>query len=175
MSIPRIVTHESLQASPAAAETRSTCPYCGVGCGVVIRTEGSTIVDVRGDPDHPANFGRLCTKGSTLHLTSAPHVAAQTRLLYPMQRLVRGTTPQRIGWDAAIDTLATRLHDTVAAHGPDAVGLYISGQLLTEDYYVFNKLAKGLLGTNNVDTNSRLCMSSAVSGYKATLGADAPP
>jgi assimilatory nitrate reductase catalytic subunit len=175
MSLPRIVTHESLQAGADVRETRSTCPYCGVGCGVVIRTEGATIVDVRGDPEHPANFGRLCTKGSTLHLTAAPHVAAQTRLAFPMQRLVRGTPPQRIGWDSAIDTLATRLADTVQTHGPDAVGLYISGQLLTEDYYVFNKLAKGLLGTNNVDTNSRLCMSSAVSGYKATLGADAPP
>ena len=175
MALPRIVTHESLQAEPGVQETRSTCPYCGVGCGVLIRTEGAAIVDVRGDPDHPANFGRLCTKGSTLHLTAAPHVAAQTRLHYPMRRTARGHVPQRIGWDDALDTLATRLADTVAAHGPDAIGLYISGQLLTEDYYVFNKLAKGLLGTNNVDTNSRLCMSSAVSGYKATLGADAPP
>ncbi len=156
-------------------ETRSTCPYCGVGCGVVIATEGTTIVDVRGDPDHPANFGRLCTKGSTLHLTAAPHVAAQTRLQHPLRRDARGQAPRRIGWDDALDTLATRLADTVEAHGPDAVGLYVSGQLLTEDYYVFNKLAKGLLGTNNIDTNSRLCMSSAVSGYKATLGADAPP
>ena len=173
MPIPRIVTHESLQA--AAAETRSTCPYCGVGCGVVIRTEGDRIVDVRGDTEHPANFGRLCTKGSTLHLTATPHVAAQTRLLHPMRRDARGAPPRRIGWDAALDDVAARIAGTVAAHGPDAVGLYVSGQLLTEDYYVFNKLAKGLLGTNNIDTNSRLCMSSAVSGYKATLGADAPP
>ena len=156
-------------------ETRSTCPYCGVGCGVVIRTEGDRIVDVRGDPDHPANFGRLCTKGSTLHLTAAPHVAAQTRLLHPMRRHARGAPPRRIGWDEALDDVAGRIVDTVAAHGPGAIGLYVSGQLLTEDYYVFNKLAKGLLGTNNIDTNSRLCMSSAVSGYKATLGADAPP
>ena len=176
MSLPKIVTAESLQSQDASTrETRSTCPYCGVGCGVLIRTEGSRIVDVRGDPDHPANFGRLCTKGSTLHLTAAPHIAAQTRLQHPMRRAVRGQTAQRISWDDALDTLATRLADTVETHGPDAVGLYISGQLLTEDYYVFNKLAKGLLGTNNVDTNSRLCMSSAVSGYKATLGADAPP
>ncbi|HEY4068717.1 MAG TPA: molybdopterin-dependent oxidoreductase [Burkholderiaceae bacterium] len=163
------------EASVGARETRSTCPYCGVGCGVVIRTEGSTIVDVRGDPEHPANFGRLCTKGSTLHLTAAPHVSAQARLLQPMQRDRRGATPTAIAWDDALDSLSQRLVDTVRTHGPDAVGLYISGQLLTEDYYVFNKLAKGLLGTNNIDTNSRLCMSSAVSGYKATLGADAPP
>ena len=172
MAIPRIVTAESLQ---APRETRSTCPYCGVGCGVLIRTEGATIVDVRGDPEHPANFGRLCTKGSTLHLTAAPHVAAQARLLQPMRRPRRGAAPEAIAWDDALDTLSGRIVDTVRAHGPDAIGLYISGQLLTEDYYVFNKLAKGLLGTNNIDTNSRLCMSSAVSGYKATLGADAPP
>ena len=162
-------------ASRDARETRSTCPYCGVGCGVIIRTEGSVIVDVSGDPDHPANFGRLCTKGSTLHLTAAPHIAAQARLLRPMRRARRGAAAEAIAWDEALDTLSDRIIDTVHAHGPDAVGLYISGQLLTEDYYVFNKLAKGLLGTNNIDTNSRLCMSSAVSGYKATLGADAPP
>jgi assimilatory nitrate reductase catalytic subunit len=156
-------------------ETRSTCPYCGVGCGVVIGSEAGRIVDVRGDAAHPANFGRLCSKGSTLHLTAAPHVAAQTRLLHPMRRLARGLAPAPVGWETALETLSRRLVDTVRAHGPDSIGLYISGQLLTEDYYVFNKLAKGLLQTNNVDTNSRLCMSSAVAGYKATLGADAPP
>jgi assimilatory nitrate reductase catalytic subunit len=176
MSLPKIVSFESLQA-PAAGEreTRSTCPYCGVGCGVLIRTQGAQIVGVRGDPDHPANAGRLCTKGSTLHLTAAPHVTAQARLLQPMRRARRGAAPVAIGWDDALETLSSCLVDTVQSHGPDAVGLYVSGQLLTEDYYVFNKLAKGLLGTNNIDTNSRLCMSSAVSGYKATLGADAPP
>jgi len=158
-----------------ARETRSTCPYCGTGCGVIIRTEGAQIVDVRGDPDHPANHGRLCTKGSTLHLTAAPHVTAQARLLQPMRRAQRGAAPSAIGWDDALEYLSSRLVDTVTRHGPDAIGLYISGQLLTEDYYVFNKLAKGLLGTNNIDTNSRLCMSSAVAGYKSTLGVDAPP
>jgi assimilatory nitrate reductase catalytic subunit len=172
MAASRIIPIESPN---APRETRSTCPYCGVGCGVIIRSAGDQVLDVRGDPQHPANLGRLCTKGSTLHLTAAPHVAAQTRLLHPALRDVRGAAPRRIGWDDAQATLAARLADTVQAHGPDAVGLYVSGQLLTEDYYVFNKLAKGLLGTNNIDTNSRLCMSSAVSGYKATLGADAPP
>ncbi|MCH2242531.1 MAG: molybdopterin-dependent oxidoreductase, partial [Aquabacterium sp.] len=156
-------------------ETRSTCPYCGVGCGVIIESQGEQITGVRGDPEHPANFGRLCTKGSTLHLTASRPVTLQTRLLQPMRRAARGAAPQTIGWDAALDEAATRLGDIVDAHGPDAVGLYISGQLLTEDYYVFNKLAKGLIGSNNIDTNSRLCMSSAVAGYKATLGADAPP
>ena len=152
-------------------ETKSTCPYCGVGCGVIIESEGAQITGVRGDPDHPANFGRLCSKGSTLHLTAAASITKQTRLLTPMRRATRNEVPQPITWDAALDEVADRL----TSLEPDRIGLYISGQLLTEDYYVFNKLAKGLLGTNNVDTNSRLCMSSAVAGYKATLGADAPP
>ncbi|WP_127805477.1 nitrate reductase [Hydrogenophaga sp. NH-16] len=156
-------------------ETRSTCPYCGVGCGVLIQSEDGQITGVRGDPDHPANFGKLCTKGSTLHLTAAPAVTRQTRLLQPMQRLQRGQAPVALGWDAALDRVASEFGRIVRDHGPDAVGFYISGQLLTEDYYVFNKLAKGLIGTNNIDTNSRLCMSSAVAGYKLTLGADAPP
>ena len=157
------------------AQTRSTCPYCGVGCGVIIASEGGAITGVRGDPDHPANFGRLCTKGSTLHLTASAEVTFQTRLLQPMRRAVRDTAPRPVGWDEALDEAAARFAGIVAAHGPDAVGFYVSGQLLTEDYYVFNKLAKGLLGTNNIDTNSRLCMSSAVAAYKKTLGADAPP
>ncbi|MEY4752895.1 MAG: hypothetical protein RJA44_570 [Pseudomonadota bacterium] len=156
-------------------QTKSTCPYCGVGCGVIIESDGRQITGVRGDPQHPANFGRLCTKGSTLHLTASAAVTRSTRLLQPLQRLQRGAAPQPIEWDAALDLAATRFADTIAAHGPDSVGFYLSGQLLTEDYYVYNKLAKGLIGTNNVDTNSRLCMSSAVAGYKATLGADAPP
>jgi len=160
--------------------TRSTCPYCGVGCGVIIETRGTPltgehIVGVRGDPDHPANFGRLCSKGSTLHLTASPEVTQQTRLLQPMQRLQRGAPPQAIRWSKALDWASTRFTDIIERHGPNAVGFYVSGQLLTEDYYVFNKLAKGLIGTNNIDTNSRLCMSSAVAGYKQTLGADAPP
>jgi len=157
------------------AETRSTCPYCGVGCGVIIESEADQITGVRGDPEHPANFGRLCTKGSTLHLTATQTIAMHTRLLQPQLRLRRDEAREVVGWDTALNTAADRFADIVRTHGPDAVGFYISGQLLTEDYYVFNKLAKGLIGTNNVDTNSRLCMSSAVAGYKQTLGADAPP
>ena len=151
---------------------QSACAYCGVGCGVLIETDGVSITGVRGDPDHPANFGRLCTKGATLHL-----VAAQTdaRALYPELRSERGAARERVSWGSALDHAASRFAEIIRTHGPDAVGFYISGQLLTEDYYVFNKLAKGLIGTNNVDTNSRLCMSSAVTGYKTTLGADAPP
>ena len=161
--------------NPVLRETRSTCPYCGVGCGVVIESRGGDITGVRGDPDHPANFGRLCTKGSTLALTATAVVTRQTRLLYPMRREHRHEAPKRVSWDSALDFAAAGFADIIRDHGPDAVGFYISGQLLTEDYYVFNKLAKGLIGTNNVDTNSRLCMSSAVAGYKQTLGADAPP
>ena len=146
-----------------------------MGCGVIIESQGRQITGVRGDPDHPANFGRLCSKGSTLHLTATAAVTLQTRLLHPMRRMQRGVAPERIEWDAALDLAAERFAGIVREHGADAIGFYLSGQLLTEDYYVFNKLAKGLLGTNNLDTNSRLCMSSAVSGYKATLGADAPP
>jgi assimilatory nitrate reductase catalytic subunit len=157
------------------AETRSTCPYCGVGCGVVIESDGAQITGVRGDPDHPANFGRLCTKGSTLHLTATATVTRQTRLLQPMRRAARGGNPAPIEWDTALDGAVDKFEQVIRDHGPDAVGFYVSGQLLTEDYYVFNKLAKGLIGTNNIDTNSRLCMSSAVAGYKQTLGADAPP
>ena len=155
--------------------TRSTCPYCGVGCGVLIESEGGRITGVRGDPGHPANFGRLCTKGSTLHLTTKPELAPQVRLLQPELRTRRDAPRNPVSWDTALDHAAQRFADLITAHGPDSVGFYISGQMLTEDYYVFNKLAKGLIGTNNVDTNSRVCMSSAVAGYKATLGADAPP
>jgi assimilatory nitrate reductase catalytic subunit len=142
---------------------------------VIIASKGDQITGVRGDPDHPANFGRLCTKGSTLALTASASVTRQTRLLYPMQREHRGEAPKRVSWDSAFDVAAAGFAKIIHEHGPDAVGFYVSGQLLTEDYYVFNKLAKGLIGTNNIDTNSRLCMSSAVAGYKQTLGADAPP
>ena len=155
--------------------TKSTCPYCGVGCGVIIESHGPQITGVRGDPSHPANFGRLCTKGSTLHLTASSPITLQTRLLQPLRRAQRSDAPQPLLWDAALGLATEKFADTIQQHGPNAVGFYVSGQLLTEDYYVFNKLAKGLIGTNNIDSNSRLCMSSAVAGYKATLGADAPP
>ena len=156
-------------------ETKSTCPYCGVGCGVIIESHGPQITGVRGDPTHPANFGRLCTKGSTLHLTASSPITLQTRLLQPLRRAQRSDAPQPLSWDAALGLATEKFADIIQRHGPNAVGFYVSGQLLTEDYYVFNKLAKGLIGTNNIDSNSRLCMSSAVAGYKATLGADAPP
>ncbi|HZP87159.1 MAG TPA: molybdopterin-dependent oxidoreductase [Burkholderiales bacterium] len=152
-------------------ETRSTCAYCGVGCGVIIESADGRITDVRGDAEHPANFGRLCTKGSTLHLSAQTGARAR----YPELRRRREDERVRVDWDSALDFAAERFAGIIEAHGPDSVAFYVSGQFLTEDYYVFNKLAKGLIGTNNIDTNSRLCMSSAVSAYKIALGADGPP
>ncbi|HQT30787.1 MAG TPA: molybdopterin-dependent oxidoreductase [Thiobacillus sp.] len=149
----------------------SVCCYCGTGCGVLIETEAGKITGVRGDPAHPANQGKLCTKGATLHLSAQ----AGGRALVPELRTERAAKRQPTSWAAALDHVADKFNAVIREHGPDAVGFYISGQLTTEAYYVFNKLAKGLVGTNNVDTNSRLCMSSAVAGYKATLGADSPP
>ena len=172
---PIVSRHPSATVEAHEKDTRSTCPYCGVGCGVIIESRGDRITGVRGDPDHPANFGRLCTKGSTLHLTATHAVLRDARLRHPQMRLTRDRPRERVTWEAALDYVADRFAAIIDEHGPDAVAFYISGQLLTEDYYVFNKLAKGLVGTNNVDTNSRLCMSSAVAGYKQTLGADAPP
>ena len=153
------------------SKIRTVCAYCGVGCGVIAHAENGSIVGVEGDPDHPANFGRLCSKGSTLHLT----VQSRSRALFPELRRDRAAPRTRASWDESLDFAAERFARVIAEHGPDSVAFYVSGQLLTEDYYVFNKLAKGLVGTNNIDTNSRLCMSSAVMGYMLTLGADAPP
>jgi len=171
ISLTDAKTLSSSTTASALQEVKSTCCYCGVGCGVIIKTDHGKIIDVRGDPDHPANFGRLCTKGSTLHLTAK----LDARALTPELRRSRNEPRQAVTWDESLDFVVDKFAATIQKYGPDSVAFYISGQLLTEDYYVFNKLAKGLIGTNNVDTNSRLCMSSAVSGYKATLGADAPP
>lgn len=151
--------------------TASTCCYCGVGCGVLIEHDGERILGVQGDPRHPANFGRLCSKGASLHLTGD----LQARALYPQLRLGKQLARARSDWESALEHAAGRFAETIREHGPDSVAFYISGQLLTEDYYAFNKLARALVGTNNIDSNSRLCMSSAVVGYKRSLGADAPP
>ena len=156
-------------------ETKSTCPYCGVGCGVVIEHDGTQITGVRGDPDHPANFGRLCTKGTNLHLTATPVVIQHQRLREPMRRATRSGQAETISWAAANREIADKLLAIRAEHGPESIGIYISGQLLTEDYHAFNKLARAVIGTPHIDSNSRLCMSSAVVGYKQALGADAPP
>ncbi len=144
---------------------RTTCPYCGVGCGVLARTDGAGGVEVRGDPDHPANFGRLCSKGSALGET----VGLEGRLLTPR---IDGTDAD---WDTALDLVAHKFSDAIAEYGPDSVAFYVSGQLLTEDYYVANKLMKGFIGTANIDTNSRLCMASSVAGHKRAFGSDTVP
>ncbi|TBU94708.1 nitrate reductase [Phytopseudomonas dryadis] len=151
--------------------TASTCCYCGVGCGVLIEHDGQRILGVSGDPQHPANFGKLCSKGASLHLTGD----LEARALYPQLRLGKQLGRTRTDWDNALEHAAEVFARTIAEHGPDSVAFYISGQLLSEDYYAFNKLARALVGTNNIDSNSRLCMSSAVVGYKRSLGADAPP
>jgi assimilatory nitrate reductase catalytic subunit len=146
-------------------ERRTTCPYCGVGCGVIATTDDRGDVSIRGDPDHPANFGRLCSKGSAL----AETLSLDDRLLFPE---ING---KRAPWDIAIDLVATRFMETIEKHGPDSVAFYVSGQLLTEDYYVANKLMKGSIGSANIDTNSRLCMASSVAGHKRAFGADVVP
>jgi assimilatory nitrate reductase catalytic subunit len=138
---------------------------------VIVQAAGDRIVGMRGDPEHPANFGKLCSKGNTLHLASV----RTGRATVPLLRESRTVLPAPTSWDNALDVAADRFARIIAEHGPDAVAFYVSGQLLTEDYYVFNKLARALVGTHNIDSNSRLCMSSAVAAYKATLGADAVP
>ena len=146
---------------PTEAPTRTTCPYCGVGCGILATASGA----ISGDPDHPANRGRLCSKGTALGET----LGLEERLLHPY---VDG---KRASWAAALDRLADGFRRTAAEHGPDSVALFVSGQLLTEDYYAANKFAKGFLGTSNIDSNSRLCMSSAVSAHKRAFGEDLVP
>ncbi len=140
-------------------------PYCGVGCGVRAEMHDGRIIAVEGDVEHPANHGRLCVKGSALHET----LGDRGRLTRP--RL----DGAEVDWDTALDAVAERLAETQREHGPEALAGYLSGQLLTEDYYVANKLFKGFLGTPHLDTNSRLCMASAVAAYKRSLGADAVP
>jgi assimilatory nitrate reductase catalytic subunit len=153
--------------SPA---TRTTCPYCGVGCGVLATPDGNGGAAIAGDPEHPANFGRLCSKGSALGET----LGLEDRLLYPMIRCSKGTM-ERVAWSDALDHVAHRFAHIVKRDGPGAVTFYLSGQLLTEDYYVANKLMKGFIGSANVDTNSRLCMSSTVAGHRRAFGADTVP
>ncbi|WP_374660606.1 molybdopterin-dependent oxidoreductase [Phenylobacterium sp.] len=146
------------------AARRSTCPYCGVGCGVAGQASGRDLT-LAGDPAHPANAGRLCSKGSALAAT----VGLEGRLLHPAIR------ERRASWEEAIALVARRFSETIARHGPDSVAFYVSGQLLTEDYYAANKLMKGFIGTGNIDTNSRLCMASAVVAHKLAFGADLVP
>lgn len=156
-----------------AGETfKSTCSYCGVGCGIVVHKDRNGNIRVEGDKDSPVNKGMLCSKGMNLHYTVADQ---SDRLLYPEMRYNRNMPLQRVSWDDALDRAAAVFKSIIAKHGPDSVGFYVSGQCLTEEYYVINKLIKGFIGSNNIDTNSRLCMSSAVVGYKLSLGEDSVP
>jgi assimilatory nitrate reductase catalytic subunit len=143
----------------------TTCPYCGVGCGIVAVPDGLGGAEIAGDPDHPANRGRLCSKGAALGET----LSLEDRLLHPE---IDG---RRVSWDVALDRVASGFREIIDRHGPDAVAFYVSGQLLTEDYYAANKLCKGFLGTANIDTNSRLCMASSVAGHKRAFGSDTVP
>jgi assimilatory nitrate reductase catalytic subunit len=148
---------------------RTACPYCGVGCGVIAGTAEGGGVDIVGDPMHPANFGALCSKGAALGET----LGLDGRLLHPM--IGRDGALEQVGWATALDAVATGFKRVIKEHGADAVAFYLSGQLLTEDYYVANKLMKGFIGSANVDTNSRLCMASSVAGHRRAFGADTVP
>ena len=153
-------------------KVKTTCSYCGVGCGIVAGVDAQQKVQVEGDKDHPVNQGMLCSKGMNLH-----YVVNDTsdRIHYPEMRWSRSHPRERVSWDDALDRAAGVFKSLIQKHGPKSVGFYVSGQCLTEEYYVVNKLTKGFLGTNNIDTNSRLCMSSAVVAYKKTFGEDAVP
>src|SRR6201994_673945 len=155
---------------PNLRTVSTTCPYCGVGCGVLATPDGSGGAAISGDGEHPANFGRLCSKGSALGET----LALDGRLLHPMIRCSKGKM-ERVAWSDALDHVAHRLQHIVARDGAKAVAFYLSGQMLTEDYYVANKLMKGCIGSANVDTNSRLCMASSVAGHRRGFGADTVP
>ena len=155
----------------APKNVRTVCPYCGVGCGMILHVENDRIARVSGDKNHPANFGKLCTKG----VTCAEALTAKDRLTSAFMRENRGAEMKKVSTGAAITESAARFKKIIAQHGPDAVAFYVSGQISMEAQYLANKLCKGFLGTNNIDSNSRLCMSSAASGYKLSLGADGPP
>ena len=150
---------------------KTACPYCGVGCGMVLQVEGGKVTKLSGDKEHPTNFGRLCTKGST----AAKIIAGTGRMERASLRADRKSDQLPVPIDVAIKETATRLRAIVDTHGPDAVALYVSGQMAMEAQYLANKLAKGFIGTNNIESNSRYCMASAASGYKLSLGADGPP
>ncbi len=147
------------------SKVKTTCPYCGVGCGVIAQLDEGGEVTITADPQHPANYGRLCSKGAALGDT----LTMEERLLYPE---IEGNTQS---WDTALNTVAYRFQEIIDKHGPESVAFYVSGQLLTEDYYVANKLMKGFIGSANIDTNSRLCMSSVVAAQKRAFGADVVP
>ncbi|MEX2234509.1 MAG: molybdopterin-dependent oxidoreductase [Cyclobacteriaceae bacterium] len=151
---------------------KTTCSYCGVGCGIVVKKDRQNNLTVEGDKEHPVNKGMLCSKGMNLHYTVQD---ISDRLLFPEMRWSKNHPHERVSWDTAMKRSAAVFRSMITKYGPDSVGFYVSGQCLTEEYYLANKLVKGYLGTNNIDTNSRLCMSSAVAAYTRMLGEDAVP
>ncbi|QDH79224.1 molybdopterin-dependent oxidoreductase [Echinicola soli] len=151
---------------------KSTCSYCGVGCGIIVNKDNKGRTTVEGDPNHPVNRGMLCSKGMNLHYVVEDK---SDRLQYPQMRWGKSHPLERVDWDTGLNRAAAVFKSIIKKHGPDAVAFYVSGQCLTEEYYLVNKLTKGYLKTNNIDTNSRLCMSSAVMGYIKTLGEDSVP
>ncbi|MFT0168635.1 molybdopterin-dependent oxidoreductase [Paraburkholderia mimosarum] len=155
----------------SSESVKSVCPYCGVGCGMILHVEDGQVAKVSGDTEHPANFGRLCTKGSSAHVA----LRKSGRLERAFVRHARDEDPVPLPLDQAITETARRLRATLDVHGPDALSFYVSGQMSVEAQYLVNKLAKGFVRTNNIESNSRLCMASAGSGYKLSLGADGPP
>lgn len=187
--------NSSIDASIDSSTTtiRTTCPYCGVGCGVLASVNATEVLSVKGDPEHPANFGKLCSKGSALAQTlgtarrlTEPYYQNKQAVMQQHQPLQldndfnakrKSDKPliEQTDWDTVLDDVASRLNDTIAKHGRDSIMFYVSGQLLTEDYYVANKFIKGFIGNNNIDSNSRLCMSSAVAGHKRAFGTDLVP
>jgi ferredoxin-nitrate reductase len=158
--------------STTAKSVKSTCCYCGVGCGVVVNREENGRLTLQGDISHPSSKGMLCSKGMNLHYTVMDQ---SDRLLYPQMRMNRSMPMHRASWDEALERTAAVFKTMIKKFGPDSVAFYVSGQCLTEEYYLINKLIKGFIGSNNMDTNSRLCMSSAVVGYKMALGEDMVP
>ena len=151
---------------------KTTCSYCGVGCGIVIHKSPSGKLRLEGDKDHPVNKGMLCSKGrNLLHVVNDK----SDRILHPMMRKSIHDDFEQTSWDESLQYIADKVSTTINEHGPDSIGFYVSGQCLTEEYYITNKLVKGFIGTNNIDTNSRLCMSSAVMGYKLAFGDDIVP
>lgn len=151
---------------------KTTCCYCGVGCGIVVHKDRNGKLHVEGDKDHPVNRGMLCSKGMNLHYTV---MDKSDRLLYPEMRYHKQMQRHRVSWDVALERTAAVFKTLIQKYGPESVAFYASGQCLTEEYYVVNKLMKGFIGSNNIDTNSRLCMSSAVAAYKMSLGEDSVP
>lgn len=157
---------------PLSNTFKSTCSYCGVGCGIVVTQERDGKIRVEGDKENPVNKGALCSKGMNLHYTV---MDKSDRLLYPEMRMAKHLPRQRVTWDEGLNRATAVFKTLIEKYGPDSVAFYVSGQCLTEEYYVINKLIKGFIGSNNIDTNSRLCMSSAVVGYKLSLGEDSVP